>query len=114
MIQLRRGDSRTLTISDLVDGAGGESTFQAGDALRFTVRTDRDEVVITKTSDEDGGITYGIGTDSGTVAILPADWTSVSLRSARRRGSCDLELTRAGDVFTLFTDDVVILDDVSR
>lgn len=113
MIELRRGDSFTLDISDLAVG-DVPTTFQAGDVLIWTGKAGF--VTIVKTS-ADGGVTFDIGSGNGQVHGTPDDWPIRHVGGGgggQVVGVCDLQLARVNDVFTLDTQQFVILDDVTK
>lgn len=117
MIQLRRGDSRTLVISNLVDGAGSATTFLAGDTAVFTIRRNepgqRDRKVLA-VSTSDGGIVLDLGLRTGSVSLPASIWAGVDMRdNSTWRCVCDLQLTRDVDVWTVNQQALEILADVS-
>jgi hypothetical protein len=120
--RLRRGDSRTLNISGLVDPTGNPTTFANGDVVRFTVKRsyeDSDDQAIVRadtgnaTVDNFGGITLDINADTGTIALTPDSWLIDKLTRPTR---CvyDLQHDRSGTVTTLRAGECDVLPDVTR
>lgn len=112
---LRFGDSATIDILGLVDGGGTPTVFEAGDALRFTVKraaSDPDALAILRLSTADG-ITVDEGESTGVIVIAPEHWQGP--RSAGNLNAiADLQLTRGGEVTTLTVQRVVIRPDVTH
>jgi hypothetical protein len=118
MQPLRRGDSRTLNISNLRQSNGVGASFQAGDVLRFTLKfraSDADEEALIRKTSVDGGVTFAIGGQTGTVNITAADWAATLPGAGAVPCYADLELTRAsaGIVQTLWSDFVTVKMDAT-
>jgi hypothetical protein len=115
IIELRRGDSRTLPISDLRDSNGLAAIFVDSDVLTFTLRAPDRSWTITKTS-ADGGVTFVAGSGVGSVILTPADWAGV-LCQRRYRCRADLQIVRqaspANLTETLWEADVIVKPDVT-
>lgn len=117
-MQLRRGDSRTINVSNLRLSNGTVATFAVGDILRFTLKAgfgDPDSLLLLQKSSDDGSITYTAGQSTAVITIKAADWLNVQVD---RLTDCvaDLELTRPGSpaqVSTLWTDIVPVSPDVT-
>lgn len=117
-MQLKRGDTRTLNVTNLRLSDGTAATFQVGDILRFTLKgqyTDPDSVLLLQKTSDDGSITFTAGQSTATVLIKASDWANVVVS---RTADCvaDLELTRPGSpnqVTTLWSDIVPVLPDVT-
>lgn len=117
MLRLRRGDSRTLTISNLTDEDGNPTIFLAGDVVRFTLKRkyeDPDEEAIISKTSATGGVTFVIGSDSGTVLIAASDWDAFVVVPRPVNAVFDLELTRGTAVTTLDAGDVLIRPDATQ
>jgi hypothetical protein len=115
IVRLRRGDTRTLDITDLRTSAGDPAQFQGGDVLKWTLKRSYGQAdtdaMISKTS-ADGGITFSVGGDSGSVLIASDDWVNVTVD---RVLTCvaDLQLVSAGEETTLWANVVTVLPDVT-
>lgn len=120
-LQLTHGDSRTLTFTELADAAGVVlPNFQAGDAVRFTLRRSLSSAfaLLGKTTD-DAGIAYTPNSATGQVNIGPTDWDDAAMPQGavtHNLYGCvwDLQRTRAGFVLTVLSGTLDVLADVTR
>lgn len=118
-LELIRGDTRTLDITNLLSGAGTPSTFAADDVVRFTVKrtyadSDANALIQKASNGVSPGVTLNVGFGTGTVTILPADWASVA--AVTRTFVWDLQLAVAGsatDLVTLARGEGTIFADVT-
>lgn len=117
-LELRRGDRKTIAISDLVDGDGASAAFTDEDILRWTAKRyvgqPDSAALFTKTS-EDGGIIVDVGSDTATIVITATDWDALPV-SNDLRFAWDLQLALAGDedqIVTIASGEGLIRSDVS-
>jgi hypothetical protein len=87
LADLVRGDTRSITVSGLVDENGLPTTFGPTDVVTFTMKkkvSQSDaEALIQKTSEDDGGVVFVDGTDTATITITSEDWDAFPNRDVR-------------------------------
>lgn len=74
MITLRKGDSRTLTIGDMLQ-PDGTTPYElvATDVVRFTVRAQNGTAALISKQSGGSGITFNVGDDFATVTLSASD-----------------------------------------
>lgn len=124
MLELRRGDYRTLNVSGLTDAADAPTTFAVDDIVRWTAKMNTGQTdaqaIIRKSSvigvDEPGGIVIAVGDDTAVITLLPDDFDELAPQASDRDFVWDLQLAPGGDedlIVTLVSGTGTILADVT-